>query len=30
VGWWVTVDFDSKYKILWVETGTHGPWGTYS
>jgi len=23
-GWWVTVDFDSKYKILWGETRAHG------
>jgi len=23
-GWWVTVDFDSKYKILWGETMNHG------
>ena len=22
-GWWVTVDFDSGYKILWVETRAH-------
>ena len=29
-GWWVTLDFDSKYKILWSETRVHGPWGTYS
>jgi len=24
VGCWVSVDFDSKYKLLWGETGTHG------
>ena len=23
-GWWVTVDFDSQYKILWGETRAHG------
>ena len=23
-GWWVTVDFDSKYKILWSKTRAHG------
>ena len=23
-GWWVTVDFDSKYKILFGETRVHG------
>jgi len=23
-GWWVTVDFDSKYKIVWGETRAHG------
>ena len=22
-GWWVTVDFDSKYKNFWGETGAH-------
>ena len=22
-GWWVTVDFDSKYRILWGETRAH-------
>ena len=26
-GLWVTVDFDSKYKILWDATKAHG--GTY-
>ena len=24
VGWWVTVDFDSQYKIVWGETRAHG------
>jgi len=23
-GWWVTADFDSKYKILWGEARAHG------
>ena len=24
VRWWVTVDFNSQYQILWGETGSHG------
>ena len=24
IGWWATVDFYSKYKILWGETRDHG------
>ena len=27
--WWVAIDFDSQYKVLWNETRAH-PWGTYS
>jgi len=23
-GWWVTLDFDSQYNILWGETRAHG------
>ena len=24
VGWWVTEDFDSQYKVVWGETRAHG------